>query len=376
MIGILDIAHLLVPHSGHINELFIHCDSQAQPSTPCYDAAILNNMGKKPLDLIAIGESLRDAFYMIHDATLTCSINKDRCLLCLEYSEKIPVDKVIKVPAAGNSANAAVSCTRLGLNVALVTWVGRDKAGDNLRDALCKEGINEKFIQIDPTRPTSESTIMIFQGEKTQLVYFEPRSYKIPRLPAVPAIYYSAMGKGHQRPDKEILRQLKAKPKTFFAFQPGTTHIRSGLEYLKPLIARSDLFILNKDEAHFLLGDGERPMMNILEGFHHLGAKRIIVTDSKKGADAYDGTTHWHMPIFPGKSIETTGAGDAFASAVTAAHLLWLPLPEALRWGAANSLSVVQKVGPQAGLLKMTELKKQLKKFSSIKAIIVPHKTS
>lgn len=323
------------------------------------------------LDIITIGESLRDVFYMIHDATVSCSIHKDRCLLCLEYAEKIPVDSVVKIPAAGNSANAAVSASRLGLKTALVSWVGKDFAGDQIREALKKEKVHEKFIIIDAKKPTSESTVINFQGERTQLVYFQPRSYILPTLPACRAIYYSAMGIDHARMDLQLLTHLKKNPNILFAFQPGTTHIRAGLDANKKLIARSDFFILNKEEAHHLLSDGDRTMLNMLEAFHHIGAKQIIITDGPNGADAFDGTTHFHMPIFPGKVIERTGAGDAFASSVISATLQKKKLAEALRYGSANSASVVGQVGPQAGLVHLNEMKRILKKNMKVCAHIV-----
>jgi sugar/nucleoside kinase (ribokinase family) len=181
------------------------------------------------------------------------------------------------------------------------------------------------------------------------------------------------MGVKHAAADKLVLAETLRQPKAFFTFQPGTTHVRSGLPSIKKLIARSDLFILNKDEAHHILSDGERPIMNLLESFRHLGAKTVIITDGPNGADAFDGTNHWHIAIFPGEAKERTGAGDSFATAVTSALLKGEDLPTAMRWGAANSWSVVREIGPQKGLLSTTNMNRILKKFSSIKPKLIKH---
>jgi ribokinase len=53
---------------------------------------------------------------------------------------------------------------------------------------------------------------------------------------------------------------------------------------------------------------------------------------------------------------ERTGAGDAFASSVTAALALGKPFREALLWGPINSMAVVQEIGAQKGLLTRKEL--------------------
>ncbi|MFZ2803860.1 MAG: carbohydrate kinase family protein [Patescibacteria group bacterium] len=329
---------------------------------------------KKPgLDMIAIGESQRDIFYQIHEASVSCSIHRERCLLCLEYAEKIPVEHVVKVPAAGNSANAAVGASRLGLKTALVSWMGTDNAGKHLKEALACEKVGLQFLMIDTQHPTSEATNITFQGERTQLVYFQPRKHSLPKLSATRCIYYSAMGAKHDAFDAMLKKELKRHPNALFAFQPGTTHIRQGLDVLKVFITRSDLFILNKDEAHLLLADGDRTVCNMLERFGNHGAKNVIITDGKNGADGWDGKTHWHMPIFDGEAKERTGAGDSFACGATVALLEGLDLPTALRYGTANSWSVVQQVGPQKGLLTGREMQRVLRKFSKIKPTIHKH---
>ncbi|MEK7099670.1 MAG: hypothetical protein AAB883_00825, partial [Patescibacteria group bacterium] len=59
---------------------------------------------------------------------------------------------------------------------------------------------------------------------------------------------------------------------------------------------------------------------------------------------------------------ERTGAGDAFASTVTVALALGKTLDEALLWGPINSMSVVQDVGAQKGLLSRGVLETYLAK--------------
>jgi sugar/nucleoside kinase (ribokinase family) len=65
--------------------------------------------------------------------------------------------------------------------------------------------------------------------------------------------------------------------------------------------------------------------------------------------------------------IESTGAGDAFASATTAALCSNVPLAEALRWGLMQASSVIQKVGAQAGLLDKPSLETYLQKYDSVR---------
>jgi sugar/nucleoside kinase (ribokinase family) len=76
----------------------------------------------------------------------------------------------------------AVGARRLGLRSGLVSWIGQDAAGADILSALRQAKIDTQGIHIDPHIPTSEATLLVFQGERTQLVHFEPREYLLPPL--------------------------------------------------------------------------------------------------------------------------------------------------------------------------------------------------
>src|SRR3989344_2625241 len=65
---------------------------------------------------------------------------------------------------------------------------------------------------------------------------------------------------------------------------------------------------------------------------------------------------------------ERTGSGDAFATGTLAGLFHGKDLPEAMRWGAANGASVVEQIGPQAGLLTYSQMQEKLKANSKIVA--------
>ena len=69
------------------------------------------------------------------------------------------------------------------------------------------------------------------------------------------------------------------------------------------------------------------------------------------------------MPMYPDPAppVDRTGAGDSFSSTFTAAIALGKTPAEALSWGPINSMSVVQYIGAQAGLLTMEQLQKYLR---------------
>lgn len=327
---------------------------------------------KDMLDVITIGDSLLDVFLGIEEATVTCQLNKEACLLCLEYAEKIPLTSVVKVPGAGNSSNAAVGATFLGLSSAIVSVLGKDDVGGEILLHWNKLGVDTRFVQLDKTHDTNYATILNFKGERTQLIYFHPRNYRLPKLVSTRWMYYSAIGSKHEMLEKQMLAFLNKQPETKLVFNPGTTHLRRGLKALLPVIAASEVFCVNKQEAERLLEDGERPVHNLLMKMHKLGPEIVVITDGPKGSYATDGRSIWHMPIFPGPVVERTGAGDSYTTAFMCALHHGKGIADAMRWGTANSWSVVQFVGPQAGLLSKTKIASTLKKFASFKPTMIP----
>jgi ribokinase len=81
----------------------------------------------------------------------------------------------------------------------------------------------------------------------------------------------------------------------------------------------------------------------------------------------YDGNDTWYMPPYPDiqPPYERTGAGDAFASTFISALALGKTPREALLWAPINSMSVVQKIGAQEGLLSRDVLEKLLANAST-----------
>lgn len=323
-------------------------------------------------DLVAVGDATKDVFVEIEEATVSCTIHTDVCVLCLSYADKIPVKNVISIAAAGNAANAAVGTARLGHSVALATTIGNDPDGEALANALKKEKVSPAFIATDKTHGTNYSTVLNFKGERTILVYHQPRKYVFPKhFPNTKWIYYTSIGQNHEQYEKGLLAWLNAHPDTKLLFQPGTHQLRRKLAALRPMIKRSTLFIVNKEEAEYLLRDGIHPSQKLLLGLHKEGAESVIITDGTKGSRGYSDGKMWKMPMFPGTAKERTGAGDAFATGVVNALIAGKSFPEAMRWGTANSQNVVKFVGPQAGLLTVKQMQATLKRHARIKATCV-----
>lgn len=317
------------------------------------------------LDFLAIGDITTDAFIKLQEASVHCDINNENCTISMRFADKIPYESVEVVHAVGNSPNASVAASRLGLSSGIATDIGDDDNGRECVDALGKERVDTHFITTHTGAKTNYHYVLLYEAERTILVKHETYDYKLPTIePAPKWIYLSSLGSNSEHYHYEIVSYLEKNPEVQLAFQPGTFQLTLGREKLKKLYARSNLFFCNKEESQRILGTKESDIKKLLRAICDIGPKIVCITDGPKGAYAYDGHMNefWFMPIFPDPKppISRTGAGDAFASTFTSAIILEKSVKEALRWAPVNSAYVVQEVGAQKGLLTRKALEEHL----------------
>jgi ribokinase len=320
-------------------------------------------MNENGYDFVAIGDITTDAFILLKDAEVHCSIDNENCELCVRFGDKIPYERVDVIRAVGNSPNAAASAARLGLGSALVCNIGDDQNGKECIDTLKGNGVSEEYVKIEAGKETNYHYVLRFGAERTILVLHHEYDYALPDFASAPKyMYLSSLGE-HSLPfHQAIAAYAKAHPETKLVFQPGTFQLSLGKEKLADIYASSELCFVNREEAMRILGTDKNDIKPLLTGIHALGPKIVGITDGPAGAYVSDGTEMLFMPIYPDPAppISRTGAGDAFASTFTSALALGKTVREAIMWAPINSMNVVQHVGAQTGLLTREALEKYL----------------
>jgi ribokinase len=140
---------------------------------------------------------------------------------------------------------------------------------------------------------------------------------------------------------------------------PGSTQFKQGLEACRDIVGKMDLLFLNKDEAYTFTGveprRGPHDEREMLRALRDAGAARVVITEGAKGCQAIDQEAYYSVPACRAKVVSTLGAGDAFASACTAAFYKGVPFARALRYGAVNAAGVIGSIGAKRGILDWDE---------------------
>lgn len=314
------------------------------------------------LEVLSIGDVVTDAFIKLFDNRAHTYDNELGSWIAMPFGSKIPFDYVKVVEGVGNAANAATSFARLGVHSGLVSNVGGDTYGRNIIDALEKNRVDTRFVRINHDKATNYHYVLWYKDERTILINHEEYNYQWPRFTKsdVPKwVYFSSISKDAlEKYHDMVLDWLDTNSEVKLAFQPGTFQLEAGVTRLKRLYARTEIVIMNREEAVLVTGGKQDDVIDLMDRLHKLGPKIAVVTDGTAGAYASDGTNRFSMPVYPdiAPPLDRTGAGDAFASTLVAALVKGNTLEDALRWAPINSMSVVQYVGAQEGLLKEDKL--------------------
>jgi ribokinase len=320
----------------------------------------------KKIDFLAIGDTVVDAFIKLTDADradIRGESGHENYKICLPFADKIPYEEVYVLNAVGNAANAAVSASRLGLNTALVTNLGDDQQGKDCLNSLENDGVSTEFVKINKGIKTNYHYVLWYKTERTILIKHEKYDYILPDIGEPKWIYFSSVSATAFPFHNTLADYLEAHPSTKLAFQPGKNEINLGKEKLKRIYARTEIFFCNVEEARVILGKQDDNILELSKGLHALGPKMVAISDGPNGAYLYLDNELWQIPIFPdiAPPLERTGAGDAFSSTFTAGLALGLSPLLAFTWGPINSMSVVQEIGAQKGLLAREKLEEYLK---------------
>lgn len=314
----------------------------------------------KRFDVIAIGGSTRDFFMSSNNYDVSGNTLK------LPWGEKVVAESLIK-EIGGGGCNGAVSFARAGLKASLLTKFGNDSSGENIAHRLKDEGVDLSLLKIIPGGVTSTSFILCnLVGEHTIVMYrgsndeYSSSEINWTEIKNTGLLYLADITAEHQDLSVEIAQFAKNNDIPL-AFIPGQHQLKLGLEKLKPILSLTDTLILNFFEATALLKQdkvvenlsGELEMLDkMLQQFADFGVKTAAITADVHGVRAIDSGKFYFQPAPKVENmVNTTGAGDAFASAFVASKIKELEIEEGLKKAAENAGSVLTHLGAQTGLL-------------------------
>ncbi|MFA6073699.1 MAG: carbohydrate kinase family protein [Candidatus Woesearchaeota archaeon] len=318
-------------------------------------------------DVITVGSNTLDVFVKTTAELLKVTIHENghhKKETCLVYplGAKILIND-LNFEIGGGGTNTAVSFSRLGLKTGYLGKIGKDNAGIQVFNLLHKENIEFLGSFGDKTgysvildSDAKDRTILTFKGCNNDFKFKEIDLKKI----KTNCFYFSSMA-GTSLQVLEKLAFFANKTKTKIVFNPSRYLVLKGKTSLKKILVHTNVLVLNKNEAELL--SGKKGIENSMLDLKKIIKDYVIITDGKNGCWCFDGLNLLHLEARKNiKIVETTGAGDAFASAFTAGLIMGKDLKSSLKMGIIQAESVIQYSGAKNLLLSKRNMLIALKK--------------
>ena len=310
-------------------------------------------------DIVTIGGAVQDLFFVSPDY----QVRDDK--LTFTWGEKFVVEDLV-TDVGGGACNSAVGFSRLGLKTAMWARIASDPAGDFVLRRLKSEKVSIDFVELIEGGTTSLSTIFVDEtGERSIVMYrnkndeLDPKKINFEKIFKTKWLFVAELT-GNPTPLIEFIAKEAQERNVKLVFVPGLEQLEQGAEALREILKRTEILIFNDYEAGKLLGRGENArypeeeIEEMLEELCQFGVKIAVITKDVEGAQCFDGEYFYTHPAPEiEKRVDTTGAGDAFASGFVVALIKGQNIEGALKLGTENAGSVISKMGAQTGLVRV-----------------------
>jgi ribokinase len=280
--------------------------------------------------------------------------------LCEVYGGKTEVEN-ITLTTGGGAMNAAVSMARKGLLVAPIVKIGNDWAAELILKSVRDERLGKNLLITD-AGDTGMSVVLIGpDGGRSILTHRGIAGDIIPNeinwQECLGVRWFYVASTGGNKTFLEDAFSIAKKNGTKIAFNPGRGELAWGIE-LKRFLTKIEVLIINKSEITTWLGIEFDDKNELTRQIRELNIPFVVITEGNKGASVYHGGVVTKADAFDVKSVDDTGAGDAFGSSFVYGLSQEWNIEKALKFASANAASVVQKVGATDGLLSLETYKK------------------
>ncbi|MCL4220505.1 MAG: ribokinase [Phycisphaerales bacterium] len=246
----------------------------------------------------------------------------------------------------GKGANQAVAASRAGASVAMIGAVGDDEHGVAMRKTLADNAVDIVRVGTHVNTATGVALITVDDAGENTIVVAPGANAAV--SPAAVEEAANAIGDADVLlAQLEVPLESVAKAASIARAAKTRVMLNAAPARMLPreLLSLLDVLIVNRGEAALTAGRSESDSADSLaRSLQELGVPEIVITLGGAGA-LHAGSRIRRIPAFPVETVDTVGAGDAFAGAFAAAVASNMPTETALRFAAAAGALATTKHG-------------------------------
>jgi sugar/nucleoside kinase (ribokinase family) len=289
-------------------------------------------------------------------------IELEALLQVIEKSGKVPI-----LATGGSSANVIKGLASLGEKCALLSHLGKDPLGDFFLNSMEKLGIEGLYTF--SSGPTARVLCLITpDGERTMRFCMQPHSISDQFLHShilqnVRLVHHEAYSLNLETAVRDILPDLMGMAKKMKIINsldlPSFEVVEEHHSPLAEILKQTDIVFANEEEAKAMMQcDPEEGCFKLQKS-----VPIAIVLMGKEGCLVGHQGKVLHVPTYPATVIDTTGAGDLFASGFLFGYLHDFSMEESAKLGHRLASAVVEVAGTNLPPEKWKEIKKEISKI-------------
>lgn len=260
-----------------------------------------------------------------------------------------------QVTSGGSGANLLVAAAQLGFPAALIAKVGDDAFGRRFRRELLADGVDDRYLLECAGRVTLHTYIAVAPDGERSIIVHQGDCYETLSPEELPKTVLDGAGvfytDGLPLRTAAPLAALAAKKgvPVFYQWECKERGWDEACRRMsREIMDTADIISGGPDIYQELVGTDEPETALRMLYDRHRPASGVVMTAGRKGAWWYDGEALLHQPIFPVRSIDSTGAGDTFCGALIYAYYhRGLGRQESLRFAAACGAMKCMTPGPR-----------------------------
>jgi sugar/nucleoside kinase (ribokinase family) len=263
------------------------------------------------------------------------------------YDETMHLQKTVR--SGGSAANTIHGLANLGVETGFIGKIGTDEMGKVFYDDMAAAGINAHLSQSDtPTgraialiSPDSERTFGTYLGAAIELNHND----LIPELFSQYEIFHieGYIVQNHSLLEK-ALKMAREKEMMISLDLASYNVVEANRDFLEEMLRKYvDIVFANEEEARSLTGLEPREALDELAKLCSIAVVKV----GKEGSIVKNGNSKFEIGIIPVKSLDTTGAGDLYASGFLYGLVNGYDLAKCGRIGAILAGKVIENIGPK-----------------------------
>ena len=254
-----------------------------------------------------------------------------------------------QLASGGSAANTINGLARLGLETAFLGKIGMDEYGEAFQDDLLKSGIEPKLLfsnrhsgrAIALVSEDSERTFATHLGAAVELA---PGDLQHEQFKSYDYLHIEGyLVQNHELLDK-ALRLAKDNHLKVSLDMASYNIVEENLDFLRTAVRDYvDILFANEEEARVFTGLEPRAAVDEIAGMCEIA----IVKIGKAGSLVRKGKSFHEVKALKANPIDTTGAGDLYASGFLYGLTQDFPLVKCGSLGSLLAGNVIEVIGPK-----------------------------